>query len=82
MLKSFEVILFLMLLRVIIILRASQPFKKVPLIICIRRQIASHKAAYRPENQVSEMDNPEIQTKKIGPSLYSEHSRDNTLNSL
>ena len=39
-------------------------FKRVPLSICIERQITSRKAAYRPENQVFEMDDPETRTKK------------------
>jgi len=66
MLKSFEVILFDAPPGYNYPSCFSTFLKKVPLSICIRRQITSHKAAYRPENQVSEMDNPEIQTKKTG----------------
>ena len=67
MLKSFEVILFDAPPGYNYPSCFSTFLKKVPLNICIERQITSRKAAYRPENQVFEMDNPGYEPKKIGP---------------
>jgi hypothetical protein len=67
MLKSFEVILFDAPPGYNYPSCFSTFLKKVPLSICIERQITSLEAAYRPENQVYKINIPEYESKKTGP---------------